>query len=85
MSKSKVYVLLEGSMGDDRGFPVAVFTTKKALRNYVRAEYAHARGEQRKDRNELYWRWDWHPGSAGGWLSGEEVDFVSNTRRRTAG
>lgn len=70
----KLFVLFDGIAGDDRGIPVAIFKTKKALKQYVRMRYPQAVGRNRESKSELYWEYDGDPGDTGaGWLRAEEV------------
>lgn len=70
----KLLVLFDGLAGDDRGFPVGVFKTKKALKAHVREHYPQAVGRNRESKSELYWEYDGSHGDPGaGWLRAEEV------------
>ena len=69
----KIFILFEGYTGDDSGYPVAAFRTKKALREFVRTRYPKARGEERQTPSELYWQWNREgPHDAGGWLRADD-------------
>jgi hypothetical protein len=55
---TKVFVLMTGIVGDDQGYPIAVFKNKKDLRKFVKSEFPKAKGTNRIEPDEMYWEND---------------------------
>lgn len=65
-----IYILSTALRGETKGLPEAAFKTKKAMMEYIRTEYADAKGTNRMEKNELYWEHDT------GWINAERIPLL---------